>query len=285
MDRAEGRLSSGHQGRVTWWGPSGSGESPAPSQGRVLGNSQPSEVWGLPHSLALPPLPWGLISPHPPFLTARRPPGPEPWTRGRGAAEPSCSATAGPSSGSLRGQEARALPCPAEPTSQQGNVSVPGPPQASAGDIISSDTCLIPRPVSDRRKGGRCWASLCCREGNRPARGSLGPAWVPRGCGGDTAGPRLGPLGRAVEQPGSREPGQGLCGHGTAATPPTRPQRPGRGSRGVLAPGRGRQQDPVPGRGWPPHSSSDPQAELPWGGPRLFAGAWAEQTRGRRTEP
>lgn len=282
MDRAEGRLSSGHQGRVTWQGPSGSGESPAPSQGRVLGNSQPSEVWGLPHSLALPPLPWGLISPHPPFLTARRPPGPEPWTRGRGAAEPSCSATAGPSSGSLRGQEARAPPCPAEPTSQQGNVSVPGPPQASAGDIISSDTCLIPRPVSDRRKGGRCWASLCCREGNRPARGSLGPAWVPRGC---TAGHRLGPLGRAVEQPGSREPGQGLCGHGTAATPPTRPQRPGRGSRGVLAPGRGRQQDPVPGRGWPPHSSSDPQAELPWGGPRLFAGAWAEQTRGRRTEP
>lgn len=248
MDRAEGRLSSGHQGRVTWRGPSGSGESPAPSQGRVLGNSQPSEVWGLPHSLALPPLPWGLISPHPPFLTARRPPGPEPWTRGRGAAEPSCSATAGPSSGSLRGQEARAPPCPAEPTSQQGNVSVPGPPQASAGDIISSDTCLIPRPVSDRRKGGRCWASLCCREGNRPARGSLGPAWVPRGC---TAGHRLGPLGRAVEQPGSREPGQGLCGHGTAATPPTRPQRPGRGSRGVLAPGRGRQQDPVPGRGWP----------------------------------
>lgn len=145
---------------------------------------------------------------------------------GRGAAEPSCSATAGPSSGSLRGQEARAPPCPAEPTSQQGNVSVPGPPQASAGDIISSDTCLIPRPVSDRRKGGRCWASLCCRERNRPARGSLGPAWVPRGCGGDTAGPRLGPLGRAVEQPGSREPGQGLCGHGTAATPPTRPQRP-----------------------------------------------------------
>lgn len=285
MDRAEGRLSSGHQGRVTWRGPSGSGESPAPSQGRVLGNSQPSEVRGLPHSLALPPLPWGLISPHPPFLTARRPPGPEPWTRGRGAAEPSCSATAGPSSGSLRGQEARAPPCPAEPTSQQGNVSVPGPPQASAGDIISSDTCLIPRPVSDRWKGGRCWASLCCREGNRPARGSLGPAWVPRGCGGDTAGPRLGPLGRAVEQPGSREPGQGLCGHGPAATPPTRPQRPGRGSRGVLAPGRGRQQDPVPGRGWPPHSSSDPQAELPWGGPRLFAGAWAEQTRGRRTEP
>lgn len=278
MDRAEGRLSSGHQGRVTWRGPSGSGESPAPSQGRVLGNSQPSEVWGLPHSLALPPLPWGLISPHPPFLTARRPPGPEPWTRGRGAAEPSCSATAGPSSGSLRGQEARAPPCPAEPTSQQGNVSVPGPPQASAGDIISSDTCLIPRPVSDRWKGGRCWASLCCREGNRPARGSLGPAWVPRGC---TAGHRLGPLGRAVEQPGSREPGQGLCGHGTAATPPTRPQRPGRGSRGVLAPGRGRQQDPVRGRGWPPHSSSDPQAELP----RLFAGAWAEQTRGRRTEP
>lgn len=278
MDRAEGRLSSGHQGRVTWRGPSGSGESPAPSQGRVLGNSQPSEVWGLPHSLALPPLPWGLISPHPPFLTARRPPGPEPWTRGRGAAEPSCSATAGPSSGSLRGQEARAPPCPAEPTSQQGNVSVPGPPQASAGDIISSDTCLIPRPVSDRRKGGRCWASLCCREGNRPARGSLGPAWVPRGC---TAGHRLGPLGRAVEQPGSREPGQGLCGHGTAATPPTRPQRPERGSRGVLAPGRGRQQDPVPGRGWPPHSFSEPQAELP----RLFAGAWAEQTRGRRTEP
>lgn len=278
MDRAEGRLSSGHQGRVTWRGPSGSGESPAPSQGRVLGNSQPSEVWGLPHSLALPPLPWGLISPHPPFLTARRPPGPEPWTRGRGAAEPSCSATAGPSSGSLRGQEARAPPCPAEPTSQQGNVSVPGPPQASAGDIISSDTCLIPRPVSDRWKGGRCWASLCCREGNRPARGSLGPAWVPRGC---TAGHRLGPLGRAVEQPGSREPGQGLCGHGTASTPPTRPQRPGRGSRGVLAPGRGRQQDPVRGRGWPPHSSSDPQAELP----RLFAGAWAEQTRGRRTEP
>lgn len=183
------------------------------------------------------------------------------------------------------GQEARAPPCPAEPTSQQGNVIVPGPPQASAGDIISSDTCLIPRPVSDRRKGGRCWASLCCREGNRPARGSLGPAWVPRGCGGDTAGHRLGPLGRAVEQPGSREPGQGLCGHGTASTPPTRPQRPGRGSRGVLAPGRGRQQDPVPGRGWPPHSSSGPQAELPWGGPRPFAGASAEQTRGRRTEP